>query len=171
ILRQKGEQELRKQIAIFLRERIRADQLRDIDYTILPTALELRGNATRPRNRVTAQLELLQNEIWDSGFDVRQYLLDNRSNRLLLPFVGEVTSSYRIRLEPETNPALPRSFELDCAPVRYALSFERKDSEVTVSEKISISDLLLQPDRFSKFTDFLNQYYAGHFWSILIAAI
>jgi hypothetical protein len=169
LYRQKGETELRKKYIAKLRSHMDAFEFRDIQHSFTANGFEIRGKALRPRKKLDAKAEVLQNEIWDSGFDLRPHLLENRINRLVLPASGEFSSTLRLRL-PASNTALPNAVHLDCAPVRYSLAFQKQKEEVLIEEKLSIRDMEIKPTSFSKFSDFLNQYYEKHFWAILLTA-
>lgn len=166
IYRQQGEAELRKRVAVFLRSRIRATELSGLDYQFMQTGIELKGTGFLPQRKISGDLEMLQNEFWVSDFEVRQSLMENRVNPLLLPMTGEISSLYKIKIPEGT--LLPGSIQLECAPLRYDLSVQRQGSEAQISEKLTIRDLPLKPASFDKFVEFLDQYYASHFWSLLI---
>ncbi len=166
IYRQQGDAELRKAVVVFLRSRIRANDLSGMEYQFLQTGIELKGTGSVPRRTISGDLEMLQNEFWISDFEVRQSLLEGRVSPLLLPVAGEISSSYKIRIPEGT--LLPASAQLECGPARYDLSFQKQARETQINEKLIIRDLQLRPANFVKFVEFLNQYYANHFWSILI---
>ncbi len=169
IYRQQGETELRKAVAMFLRSRIRATELNGLEYQFMETGIELKGAGFLPQRKISGDLQMLQNEFWVSDFEVRQSLMENRVNPLLLPIAGEISSLYKIKIPEGT--LLPGSTQLECAPLRYDLSVLRQGSEAQISEKLTIRDLQLKAASFGKFVEFLDQYYAKHFWSLLIPAV
>src|SRR5262249_47010273 len=114
-------------------------------------------------------VEALQNDFWNCGFDLRPYLVQNRLNNLLLPVAGEISSSIKIRLPATMVPSLPASTEMQSGPVHYSLHFQKVKQEIQVDEKVLINDLSVKPVDFTKFASFLDEYYAKHFWTILIS--
>lgn len=171
IARQGDPVKLRKRIVEFLRSRIHVDEIRDMQYQFVSGGLELKGKASLPRLKATADLEMLQNSVWLSGFDLRQYLLENRKSALRLPVIGEISSRYRIKLPAGMKATIPDRSETNCGPVSYTLSFQTSPQELQVEEKLTFKDLFIRLPEFSKFTTFLDHYYAGHFWSVLFSKV
>ena len=169
LYRQKGETELRKKYMTRLRSHMDAFDFRDIQYNFTGNGLEIRGKASRPRKKLDAKDEVIQNEMWDSGFDLRPHLVENRINRLVLPASGEFSSTLRLRA-PGSKAVLPAAVHLDCAPIQYSLAFQKQKEDIVIEEKLSIRDMEIRAPSFSKFSDFLNQYYEKHFWAILLTA-
>ncbi|HSP05662.1 MAG TPA: hypothetical protein VLR94_00720, partial [Acidobacteriota bacterium] len=159
-----------QELSFYVRSHLRADDIRELSYRWLDGGLELRGKARVTRTRIGAGCELVQNGLWDSGFNFRQYLFENRASSFLLPFAGEISSTVTINLEAGVSPALPSAMSLDFKPVRYTMNVVKTGAQVKVSESITIADLLVRPPAFKGFVDFLDQYYAGHFWSLVLTA-
>jgi hypothetical protein len=141
----------------------------DLRYQFTGNGLEIHAQAFHLRNKLQQNLEIVQNEFWDSGFDYRPHLLEQRVNRLLLPSVGEISSKVRVQLGGATA-TTPKSSTFDCSPVKYSVTFQQQNQELTIEEKLLIHDMGVQQVNFSKFSDFLNQYYKNHFWGILLAS-
>jgi hypothetical protein len=170
LYRQKGETELRKKYMTRLRSHMDAFDFRDIQHSFTVNGLEIRGKALRPRKKLDPTQEVLQNEIWDSGFDLRPHLVENRINRLVLPASGEFSSTLRVRAAG-SKATLPAAIHLDCAPLQYSLAFQKQKEEIVVEEKLSIRDMEIKSSSFPKFSGFLNQYYEKHFWAILLTTL
>lgn len=171
ISRQGDPAKLRKKINEFLRSRIHVDEIRDMQYQFVSGGVELKGKASLTRLKASADLEILQNSIWLSGFDLRQYLLENRKSGLRLPVVGEISSRYRIKLAPGMKATIPEQCQSICGPVSYTLSFQTRPQELQVEEKLKFKNLFIRAAEFSKFGDFLDHYYASHFWSVLFSKV
>ncbi len=140
-----------------------------MQHSFTSSELEVRGKASRTRKQLDSKAEVFQNEIWDAGFDLRPFILENRVNRVLLPIAGDISSTIRVRSQ-DSDTVLPEPVQIDCSPVKYLLSFQKRKGEIIVEEKLSIRDVEIQPSSFFKFSDFLNQYYETHFWAILLTA-
>ncbi|MCI0604942.1 DUF3857 domain-containing protein [bacterium] len=169
LYRQKGEMELRKQYMSRLRSHMDAYEFRETQYSFTGKGLEIRGKASRARKKLDSKEEVFQNDIWDSGFDLRPHLLENRVNRVVLPASGEFSSTLRLRA-PGARANLPTAVRLDCAPLQYTLAFQKQKDDIVIDEKLSIREKEIKTASFSKFSDFLNQYYEKHFWAILVTA-
>ena len=167
LFRQKGDAELKKKLVEELRSHSEAFDFHDVTYVFTNNGLEVRAQASHLRNKLQGKLEILQNEFWDSGFDLRPHLLEQRSNRLLLPTVGEISSRIKI-LHSGSATMIPNSVAFDCPPAKYSVNFLKGNQEVTIEEKLSIRDLGVKPSSFTQFSDFLNHYYKNHFWGILL---
>ena len=166
--RQESEAEFAKDLAFYVRRHLRVDGIQDLNYQWLVGGLELRGKASVGRTKIGNGCELVQNLLWDAGFNFRQYLFEGRKSSFLLPLAGEISSTVTIKLAPGMIPALPAASSLESIPVRYTMSVETLDSQVRVKEKIAISDLLVRPPAFASFVNFLDQYYVSHFWTLLL---
>jgi hypothetical protein len=160
--------ELRKKIAEFVRTKIHVEEIRDIQYQFVTSGIELKGKASVPRLKASGDIEILQNSVWLSGFDLRQYLMENRRSSLRLPVVGELSSSYRIQLPIGMTATVPEHSETQCGPATYTLNFQNLPHALQVDEKLQFKDLFIRPVEFPKFVDFLDRYYANHFWSVLL---
>jgi hypothetical protein len=169
-LQRYGEADLKKEVATFLKSRIHADRVSDITYTLGTSGIELRGKAAIARKIVKEDLEILQNELWDSGFDIRRYMVEGRTNPLLLPVAGEISSTLRFRLDRGVQSTLPTSYDLQCDPLRYTLTASSGKGELTVQERITIRDLLVRNSTFDGFCRFLEQYHRAHYWSVLLSS-
>jgi Domain of Unknown Function with PDB structure (DUF3857) len=169
--RQEDPAKLKKEVAEFLRSRIHVTEIRDIQYQFVAGGIELEGKASLPRLKASADLEMLQNYVWISGFDLRQYLLEGRKSPLRLPVVGEISSRYRFKLLPGMNASLPAPFESHCGPVSYSLSFQKQPQGMQVEEKLNFKDLFIKQAQFDQFGVFLDSYYTSHFWSVLFSKI
>jgi Domain of Unknown Function with PDB structure (DUF3857) len=169
IFRLKGETELKKQLIQELRSHSEAFDFHEVTYQFTVNGMEIRAKAYRVRNPLQEKLEMLQNDFWDAGFDLRPHLLEQRVNRLLLPVVGEISSVLKIDLSGETS-TVPDPITVDCPPVRYSVSFVEQNHELRIEEKFLIQDMGIRPSVFPKFSDFLNQYYKNHYWSVLLAS-
>ncbi len=170
LFRQKGHTELQKALIQTLRTRLEVFDLKDITYRFLKDGMEISGKASRPRIKIQENVELLQNELWNSGFEIRPYLMENRTNRLLLPSVGEISTTVIVRSK-DFSVTLPQSVTLECAPVKYSLSFTKNSQEVRIDETLTIRDMAIDSGSFSEFSGFLDNYYAKHFWALLLTPV
>jgi hypothetical protein len=167
LFRKKGEAELQKQIFQKLRSRFDGFDFRDLKHGFKEGSFYVTGRAARPRRQLDDLTEVFQNEIWDSGFTIRPYIFENRVNRLLLPGAGEISSTLRIR-SIGSAALLPSEVQIESAPVKYSLSFQKQNEDVIVQEKLAVRDMEVKQKDFGEFTTFLNRYYEKHFWAILI---
>lgn len=166
--RQESEAEFQKDLAYYLRTHVQIDQLEQVSYQWNSGGLEIRAKGRLARTKLNAGCELVQNTMWDAGFNFRQYLFENRVSDFLLPLAGEISSTVTINLEPGVVPVIPAPESMEFKPVKYSLAVQKGGTRVIISEKISIADLLIRPSSFAGFTDFLDKYYAEHFWSVLL---
>ena len=169
IYRQEGDAVLKNVLAVEARSRIHADQLQNVEYSFVGNGIEVKGRGTSKRNKGVPSMETIINEFWDPGFVFRQSLVDGRSNPLLLPIAGELSSTITIQLEPGMEPVLPASTEILCTPLRYSLQFSRTNQQLRITENLSIRDMLVRQSLFPKFAEFLDRYHANHYWMILMS--
>jgi hypothetical protein len=169
LFRQKGDLEFKKQLIQEIRSHSEAFDFHDLTYQFTGSGLEIHAQAYHLRNKLQQNLEILQNEFWDPGFDLRPHLLEERVNRLLLPAVGEISSKVKVQLNGATA-TTPKSSTFDCSPVKYSVIFHQQNQELTIEEKLVIQDMGVEQVNFPKFSEFLNQYYKNHFWGILLAS-
>jgi hypothetical protein len=161
--------EMLANITSFLRSRLNVEEIRDIRYDFGANGLELIGSAVVKKRRVSPDIELLQNSLWVSGFDVGKYLLENRESSLLLPVIGEISSIIKIRLDPQWTGIMPSSYQTECGQATYSLQFQKEPNEIRVDEKLIIVNLAVKKADFLKFGEFLDQYQLHHYWSILLS--
>lgn len=168
--RQEKETDFLSRINYYIRTHLRVDDIQELHYQWLAGGLELRGKASIARTKIADDCEMVQNILWDAGFNFRQYLFEERMRSFLLPLAGEISSTVTITLPPGVDPALPAGTSLELKPVRYTMSVETSGAQVRIKEKIAIGDLLIRPAAFTGFMDFLDRYYASHFWSLLLVS-
>jgi hypothetical protein len=169
LLRKKGEAVLKNKLMQELRSRSAASGFDNLSYAFTSTGFEVRVQAYRNRIPVAKDMEMLQNDLWNSGFDLRPLYLEQRLNRFLLPSAGEVSAVIQVRL-PGTRTILPSPVTATCLPGSYSVTFRQEKQQLTIEEKLVMRDMEIRPESFPKFTDFLNQYYKNHFWSVLLAS-
>ncbi|HSE40789.1 MAG TPA: DUF3857 domain-containing protein [Acidobacteriota bacterium] len=169
IYRQQGEAALKRELAVEARSRIHAEKLQSVEYSFVGNGIEVKGKGTIRRSKNGPKMEAVLNDLWDPGFGFSQYIIDGRSNPLLLPLAGEISSTVNIQLEPGTEPVLPASTEITCTPLRYSIVFSRTKQQLQINETLSMRDMLVRPALFPKFAEFLNRYNANHFWMILMS--
>lgn len=168
LLREQGEAELKKEIDRLVRSRIHANVIQT-DYKLLTTGLEVTAKATMLRRKVNDNLEIFQNDLWDSGFHVRQQITENRITPMLLPIAGELSATYRIPIQPGMNVVFPQSRTLDCAPAVYTLTSTKTKQELQINEKMTIKDAALTKENFDQFGHFLDDYQSAHLWTIFLS--
>lgn len=166
--RQENEAEFEKDLAYYLRTHLEMDHLENVRYQWNIGGIEIRAKGRLARTKLDAGCELVQNTMWDTGFNFRQYVFENRVSDFLLPLAGEISSTITINLEPGVTPVIPAPESIEFKPVKYTLTAQKDSGKVVISEKITIADLLIRPAAFAGFTDFLDRYYAEHFWSVLL---
>jgi hypothetical protein len=169
IYRQQGDAALKRALAVEARSRIRADEMQSVEYSFVGNGIEVKGRGTLRRSKNGPNMETVVNEFWEPGFGFRQYLIDGRSNPLLLPIAGELSSTITIQLEPGIEPILPASTEIFCTPLNYSLQFNKTKQQLRVNESLKMKDVLVRPALFPKFAEFLDRYHASHYWMILMS--
>lgn len=169
IYRQQGDAALKRAISVEARSRIHADQIQQVEYSFVGNGIEVKGKGTARRSKTGPSMEALVNDFWDPGFTFRQYLFDGRSNPLLLPLAGELSSTITVQLEPGIEPVLPASTEILCTPLRYSLQFSRQKQQLRIQENLTMKDMLIKPSLFPKFAEFLDRYHSSHYWMILMS--
>lgn len=169
IYRQQGDAALKRAIGVEARTRIHADQIQQVEYSFVGNGIEVKGRGTARRSKTGPAMEALVNDFWDPGFAFRQYLFDGRTNPLLLPIAGELSSTVTIQLDPGMQPVLPASAEIQCTPLKYSLQFSRQGQQLRIQENLIMKDMLIKPSLFPKFAEFLDRYQSNHYWMILMS--
>jgi hypothetical protein len=166
VFRKNGEPALRSKIAQDLNSQLDAYDVRELRHSFINGGLEIRGKASVSRKQLDATREIFLNDIWDPGFHLQSFIVENRMNRLLLPVVGDISSTLRIQTAG-LNSKLPEAVRISSPPVGYSLVFQQKAEEMIVEEKLSIRDMEVRQSSFKEFSNFLDHYHQKRFWGIL----